>query len=244
MNLKKTDRDLLAIDFTTLFVETPEGRIARENDPDRSPGPRFWLAGCATGNIIGFRHDVADDVAGEITALAASEPAFAAPDDLPVHLPRYERVLASTERELGLVYDLPHRLEMPDGMTLVTSGSASGERFLEDVAAKGMPENLVGLKMRRPEDLWAPWAMLMVDGEVASIAFAARLSALGAELGLDTVPHFRGKGLAAIATAAWTRLPELAARQLFYSADQSNGPSLRVVARLGLRLIGASLRLT
>jgi hypothetical protein len=31
---------------------------------------------------------------------------------------------------------------------------------------------------------------------------------------------------------------------LFYSTDQSNSSSQRVVARLGLRFLGASLRLT
>jgi hypothetical protein len=58
------DDGLLAIDFRTLFVLAPGGRIERENDPDHSPGPRFWLAGCASGNVSGDRFDVSEGVAG------------------------------------------------------------------------------------------------------------------------------------------------------------------------------------
>jgi predicted GNAT family acetyltransferase len=76
------------------------------------------------------------------------------------------------------------------------------------------------------------------------VAFAARLSKAGACLGVVTVPAFRGKGYAAAVTAEWSRLPSLKSRALFYSTDQSNTSSQRVVARLGLRFLGASLRLT
>jgi RimJ/RimL family protein N-acetyltransferase len=101
------------------------------------------------------------------------------------------------------------------------------------VAKDGMPQNLVDLRMRVPEDLWAPWVILMAEGEVASMAFAARISDDGAELGLATVPKFRGRGLARLVTAAWTNLPELAMRRLFYGADHDNVASHRVITQLG-----------
>jgi RimJ/RimL family protein N-acetyltransferase len=90
-------------------------------------------------------------------------------------------------------------------------------------------------------DFWDPWCVALQDGEVASVAFAARLSETGASLGLATQPEFRGKGYAAAATAGWTRAPALRSRALFYGTDPTNISSRRVAARLGLRFLGASL---
>jgi predicted GNAT family acetyltransferase len=58
-----------------------------------------------------------------------------------------------------------------------------------------------------------------------------------------TVPEFRARGFAAAAPAAWSRLPSLAGRALFYSTQTTNLSSQRVTARLGLRLIGGSVSL-
>jgi hypothetical protein len=71
-----SDIELLSIQFQTLFLTTGSGRIERENDPDHSPGPRLWLAGCASGNVAGLRSDVMEDLAAEIMALVVKEPPF------------------------------------------------------------------------------------------------------------------------------------------------------------------------
>jgi hypothetical protein len=59
----------------------------------------------------------------------------------------------------------------------------------------GMPDGLAELGFRSTSDLWRPWCMARVDGDVASIAFAARISEVGAELGVATVKALRGRGL-------------------------------------------------
>lgn len=243
-----TDLDLLHLEGRTLFVLTPEGRIARENDPDRSPGPKFWLAGSAQGNAARLHHSVADAVAAEIATLAAGEPPFHAPGTLPRFIERYASLLsdagAPPEMSRGLIHDLPHGLAYANEARLITSDSEAGACFVAAVEKHGMPENLIALRMREVKDLWAPWVILMADGEVAAMAFAARLAEEGAELGLVTVPKFRGRGFAGVAAAAWTNLPELQNRRLFYGADQDNLASQRVIAKLSLRRIGISLRLT
>src|SRR5689334_16696461 len=110
-----TDLDLLQLEGRTLFVLTAQGLILRENDPDRSPGPKFWLAGSAEGNAVLLHQSVAPDIAAAIETLAAAEPPFHAPATLPRFIARYEELLATqgapVERSRELVCALPHRLD-------------------------------------------------------------------------------------------------------------------------------------
>ena len=239
---------LLAIQLRTLFILTGTCRIERENDPDRSPGPRLWLAGCASGNVAAVRCDVADDVAADIAALAVAEPPFTAWNSPPRYLDRYVDLLSRDapvpQKTLGLIYKLPHRLQHESHVELIDDDSQEGRRVHEFLLTHGMPDGLAELGFRSPSDLWRPWCMARVGADVASVAFAARISEVGAELGVATVKALRGRGYAAAAVAGWSGLPTLQSRELFYSTDGSNVSSLRVVARLGLRSLGASLRLS
>lgn len=236
----------LTTDFHTLFRLDDIGRIERQNDPDRSPGPRFWLGGCAAGNVWGIGAGVPDDVAGELEARAAEEPPFVHPA-LPRHLDRYLSVLASDAeveaQVFGLIYELPHQLPRVAGVDLVDGESAEGQALLRSLRDDGMPRGLHEAGFLTPADFWPPWCAARVDGEIASIAFAARLSEVGAELGVTTAEAFRGHGMAAAATAGSSRLASLRSRTLFYSTTRDNVSSQRVTARLGLRLRGASLRI-
>lgn len=240
---------LVDIEYRTLFVVTDKGRIERENDPDHSPGPRFWLAGCKSGNVLGVHVDVADDVVTEIEALAASEPPFTDLNSPPKYADRYVELLAQDDpvpprRTFGLVYRLPNSVQYGSRAILVGSDSDEGRRLREALSAKGIPERWAELGFKNVTDLWPPWCAAIIDGKIASIAFTARLSAVGAELGVATARAFRGQGFAVAATSGWSRLPTLCSRALFYSTDQTNISSQRVAARLGLRLLGASLRLS
>lgn len=107
-----------------------------------------------------------------------------------------------------------------------------------------MPAGLVELGFQDAAELWEPWCVATQEGQAASVAFAARLSEEGAEVGVATVRGLRGRGYATAAVAAWSHMSRLAGHELFYSADRENRSSRRVVARLGLRVIGASLRVS
>jgi RimJ/RimL family protein N-acetyltransferase len=239
---------LLAIQLRTLFILTGVGQIERENDPDCSAGPRFWFAGCASGNVIAVRRDVSDGVVAEILALAVAEPPFTAWNRPPRYLDRYVDLLSRdapiSERTLGLIYELPHRLGYRRDVELIDDQSNEGRCVHEALLRHRMPDGLVELGFRCGSDLWRPWCMARVDGDVVSVAFTARISEVGAELGIATVKAFRGRGYGAAAVAGWSRLPTLQSRQLFCSTNASNVSSQRVVARLGLRSLGASLRLS
>ena len=238
--------DWLKTDYRTLFRLTGEGRIERENDPDNSPGPLFWLAGCDEGNIFGLHADLRPDIAAELENLAKDEPPLLHPAK-PRHLERYLSILGShspAAHNFGLIYELPNGLPYETDARLVGSDSEEGRAFARSLSVTGLPKGLRELGFHGVDDLWQPWCAAIVGDEIASIAFAARLSDVGAELGLVTAKAFREQGLAAAATAGWSRLPSLRSRTLFSSTDRDNISSQRVAARLGLRLYGTSLRIS
>ena len=149
------------------------------------------------------------------------------------------------QRSAGLIYSFPNHLEYEHDVTLISSDTPEGDRFLAGLAAdRAMPQTLMALGFLAATEIWAPWCIALHHGEVASIGMTARISPAGAEAGVITVPALRGRGFAAAAVAGWASLPSLHLRALFYSADRTNISSQRVAERLGLRFIGASLRLT
>ncbi|RMC31353.1 GNAT family N-acetyltransferase [Paracoccus alkanivorans] len=225
----------------TLFV-LDNGRIRRENDPDRSAGPRFWLAGCRSGNIVSIGAEVNDDVAAEVASIAKLEVPFGDVGGRLRYHERYNALLCPATVEYGLVYRLPHSLPLASSAVLIESESERGKGLYEDLAVNGMPQGMIDLGFRRASDLWPPWCAVMVNDEVASIAFAARISEVGAELGLATAKAYRGRGLALAAVAAWSSLAPLQKRHLFYSTDRSNTSSRKVASKLGLPFVGNSVR--
>jgi hypothetical protein len=243
-----SDAELLAIQFQTVFVLERPGRILTTNDPDRSPAPRFALFGCASGNIYGVRADMAASIATQLMDLAGSEPPFCNQVGAPRHLDRYIDLLSRTapvsRPHLEMSYVLPNDIAYQHDVRLICSNSPERQELRATLATKGMPSGLAEMGFTDVSAFWDPWCVALHDAEVASVAFAARLSETGASLGLATSPGLRGRGYAAAATAGWARMPALRSRALFYSTRQTNISSQRVVARLGLRFLGAGLALS
>jgi hypothetical protein len=243
-----SDVDWLEIDRRTLFVLTRDGHIERENDPDKSPGPRLWLARCREGSVFGIGAHLPEDVTAELISFAVDEPPFTLPISPPRHLDRYTRLVARAgavaHQSFGLIYELPHSLRYKSHARLVGGDSEEGERLRRSLSERGMSQGLSELGFRGVADFWPPWCAAVVNGTIVSIAFAARISKVGAELGVTTLKAFRGRGFAAAATAGWSSLSSLQSRALFYSTDQRNISSQGVARRLGLRLRAASLRIT
>lgn len=236
------DLELLRWQFSTLFHANGEGRILGENDPDASPGPLLWLAGCADGNVYGVHERFSAETGAELTALLADEPPLLADEAMPRHLERY-RQLTGGHASFGLVLELPHDL-VSASFEMVASHTEAGRDLTERFAAGDIPPELFALGFRSATDLWEPWCAVLYRGQPVALAFAARLSGVGSELGLVTAPSHRGRGYGKAAAAAWSRLPELANRALFYGTDRTNEASRGVAASLGLRLIGSNLRLS
>jgi GNAT superfamily N-acetyltransferase len=180
--------------------------------------------------------------------LAASEPPFFDQLGTPRHLDRYIELLSYdalvSQPALEMNYVLPNDIAYEHDVRLICSDSLEGQELLATLAIKGMPAGLAKMRFADVSDFWDPWCVAMHDADVASVAFAARLSEMGACLGLVTSPERRGRGYAAAATAGWARTPALRTRALFYSTSRTNISSRQVIARLGLRFLGSILGLS
>jgi RimJ/RimL family protein N-acetyltransferase len=220
----------------TLFASTTAGRIDYETDPKKSPGPRMWLAGGASGNVVRYRRDVSDETVQELDALVAEEIPLQHPESTPVHLSEYvdllSREMPVQQESLGMIYRFPDELAYEHDVTLVRSETAEGDELLGRLA----PE--------RARGIWAPWCIALHEGEVATVAMTARIGPRGAEAGVYTDEELRGRGYATAATAGWASLASLRGRILVYSTQRRNVSSQRVADRLGLRFVGSTLRLT
>jgi len=250
------DLKLLHIDVETLFATSSSGRIERQNDPDRSPAPRLYFAGCPQGNIARVRHDVDEQIAAQLLAISASESPWRDPWVLPQCLGKLFDVLSNNPPfatgpasrtplnvGTGVIYQLPKHMKYEHPATIVRGDSAEGEQMLDRFAEEGMPQAMLDAGFKSIGDLWEPWCIAIEGNEVAAIAFAARRGEKGAEIGVYTFPKFRSRGFAAAVTASWSSMASLNGHALFYSTSRSNRSSQRVAARLGLRMIGASVNI-
>jgi ribosomal protein S18 acetylase RimI-like enzyme len=232
----------LRIQRETGFQLDARGRLVGLNSLEDLEPPRFVLAGCAAGNLASVSAALDEATAAELLGLAAAEPPFCPPAAAPLHLRRYLEILGAAEAEIELDHEMEPGLPPRDvEARLVASDTAEGEALLASLRRGGMPAGLLDMGFVDVDEFWAPWCAMLVRGETASIAFAARLSPVGSAAGVATAPAFRGRGLAAAAVAAWTRLPALQGRRLFYSTRLSNRASRAVVAQLGLAPFGLTL---
>jgi hypothetical protein len=198
-------------------------------------------------SVAWLRHDVSETTARTIQGLAAQEPELRHSYSVPVHLDDYVRLLAAEAPvyrcEMGLNWTLPDRLDYEHPAELVGSNTPTGDRLVAGLIERRMPKALVGMGFVDVGEFWAPWCVALDGDEIAAIAFTVGVGPSSAEVGVATMPRFRGCSFAAAATAGWASLPAHSGRTLFYGTQRTNVSSQRVTQRLGLRFIGASLNI-
>lgn len=240
-----SDRALLALQAHTLFEISPRLRMLRSLDPDQSPPPRFYMAGCAEGWVGYVREEIDDAQARALDALIRREPPVHAPGATPRFAEEYREVLgadALTDHNYGPVHRLPRGLSFACEAQIVREGSAEGVALVERITREGMPRGLVEAGFVDLSHFWSPWCVAMAGGDIAAIAFCVRDGLMAREVGVYTVDGYRGRGLAAAVTAAWSGMhPRHAV--LFYSTHRDNLSSQRVIARLRLPFLGESMRI-
>jgi GNAT superfamily N-acetyltransferase len=114
----------------------------------------------------------------------------------------------------------------------------------EDAAIRITEDNadllLGGLDEWRPDvaaDL--PMAIMVSDGRAVSICATVHASATAHTAGVETLPAYRGRGLAVQAVAAWARMVQSLGATPFYATTFDNIASLSLASRLDLRLVGS-----
>ncbi|MGW4797326.1 GNAT family N-acetyltransferase [Nonomuraea sp. NPDC004297] len=219
------------------------GVIWRLDERGRLPGPeRMVIGAAADGMVAAVAHDVPGETAAQVLALVArSVPP--PPGGPPAVLDDCRRLLGGPELRVtgGPSYQVIPPVRWGGAVQVLTSDAAEHVRLVRSlprpaVWAAGEWAALLG------GGAGAPWAMVAADGQVVSVCHTARLTPLGAEAGTWTSPAYRGRGLAAAATARWSAL--LPGIRLFYSTSADNHSSRRVARRLGLRTLGWIWHLT
>ncbi|MEI9990730.1 MAG: hypothetical protein WDM86_11885 [Rhizomicrobium sp.] len=237
-------RALLALHAATRFRLTQGRRIAGENDPDGAIAPRLYMSGCEEGWIGYLREDFDEAAARAFDELVLREPPVRAPGAVPRFADAYREIVDTDElltaHNYGPIHRLPRGTPWPGEATIVRSGTSDGAALRARLQSEGMPQGMIDVGFADPSHLWEPWCAVLVEGEVASVAFAARKGLLAADVGVFTLEAYRGRGLAGAVTAAWsTLLPRHPV--LFYSTHRDNAASQRVIAKLGLPFVGESL---
>jgi hypothetical protein len=235
-----TDLQLLELEIETQWPSSNTKRLIGER------APLMVLGVTAQGWTSAYGTDVSDPLGAKLDAAVAANPPTSVPRDQPESLARcrelLKRLAGAAEISGG-----PSYLIQPS-----TRFGPSGRIVRSTDGETALLETQDCLRLNWPADEWdhllrgalGPWAMAVVDDEVASICHSARLTDRGAEAGVWTAPDFRGRGLAASATAAWAGLLEGTGRHLFYSTLAGNLSSQRVAQRLRLQPIGWMWKIT
>jgi len=238
-------RALLALQAQTLFEISPRLRLVRGRDPDGSAVPRLYMAGSTDGWVAYVRDDVDDAQARAIGEMIRQEPPVTAPGATPRFAEQYRELLGGeplTAHNFGPVHRLPRGTRSASDATIVREGSAEGDVLVERIWREGMPDALLDAGFTDLSHFWSPWCAAVLDGEIAAIAFCARDGLMAREIGVYTIGFYRGRGLGAAVTAAWSAMhPRHPV--LFYSTHRDNRSSRRVIERLKLPWLGESFRL-
>jgi hypothetical protein len=250
------DLDLLRLDAAAALWLTPAGRIggAHGHPPgpwptspggEAGPGPRFFFSGCRAGNLVHLGGALADDDAHQLRELAGAAPPWFDADVRPRGL---EAIMELLSRDAPadlvgpeVVFQLPHKVAFDHPADVVRCDSDAGRALVAALEGDGMPHALIDAGFLALDDFWWPWCVVMEAGQIAAMAFATRLCAASAEIGVYAFPQYRRRGCAAAATAAWSSLACLEGRALIYATRATNHASRHVAARLGLPAIGARL---
>ncbi len=210
----KSARELIELQLAALVACDARGRATFWEDGRGTRAPWVLLGRTAEGCAWRLSAELPDDLAGELEALLAAEPAsgdFESEPRCAAQLRRLLRAQVGIGREWrGPAFALPEALPDPGDVEV-------------DVA-----------RLRA----------VVREGDVeASSCECARLTPEVAEAGVETHPDHRRRGLATRVVGAWARAVRASGRLPLYSTDWSNAGSRAVAHKLGARLYGEDFHL-
>jgi hypothetical protein len=229
-SLAETDFALAQQRVDALFTRDSQGDLLTLNElepvPPPTPAPRIYLGVTAGGIVRAYRPDVpaAHRVAIDQLCMDVAPPADSRDEllsalraVLPAHSPS-----SSWEISSGPAFVFPGVMRLSADALAIEPGHA-------ELLAKHFPFTATWLSER-----WPCYAVV-VDGRAVSICYSARRTAVVAEAGVDTAEAFRGRGYAALVTAAWADAIRVAGITPVYSTSDENLASRAVARKLGLR---------
>ncbi len=226
----ETDFALAQLRVDALFTRDSQGDLLTLNElepvPPPTPAPHIYLGLTAGGIVRAYRPDVPAALRVAIEQLC-EETAPLAHSRNEV-LPGLRAILAAhgsgEERKLstGPAYVFPGTLRVSGDVTRIEPGQ-------EALLVADFPFTASWLRER-----WPCYAVV-IDGRAVSICYSARRTSDVAEAGVDTAEGFRGRGYAALVTAAWADAIHVAGITPVYSTSADNHASQAVARKLGLR---------
>lgn len=232
-----TDLELMHIHLRALFTHNAQSRLLFINEPDGGivPAPRLFLGRTKLGNVWRFRTDLPEGVIEELDSLCADEPSMDREFDAPPrHAASYLRLLEK-HGPVVKVSSGPAYCFREDALSTkraVALNQNDGERLL------GGFEDLIS---ELPN--WQPFVALFDDNRAVSVCRSVRITTEAHEAGVETLPDFRGKGLAPSVTANWAERVKVLGAVPLYSASWTNRASLAVARKLGLSYYGSDFHI-
>jgi GNAT acetyltransferase-like protein len=220
---------LIEIQLDVLFTRTARGELLVTRDPSPRPAPRVFLGRSADANVWAVHRDVDSATKVELARVLSAEPRLLGTDFArgPECSARVRGLLSPAAVEFrGPAYVLSEELPRDDRAREITAGESSEWRE----AFPWLTKEFAAV---------APVVIAFEAGQPAAICHSARgLSTAAAEAGVETVEHFRGRGLATAAVACWARAVQRRGRFALYSTSWENKASQAVARRLSARLYG------
>lgn len=240
---ERSDLEWMELHARALYTHDEHGRIAESNEPriHRAPAPWFYLGRTRHGSLWRFRGGLAVDAVRELARLAAAEPWAEDVERDPERLDPMLQLLGERVR-INSVWrgpafrfpdPLPDQAEPEKDPGPVVSLAPADATRLED-----FPVLVEALAERLP-------CTAALDGErVVSVCYCASSPASDSpavEAGVDTLPGFRGRGLAPRVVAAWAEALRAQGWLPLYSTSWENRASRAVARKLRLILVGSDL---
>jgi hypothetical protein len=213
----------MRIEVEVCWTRDATGRLVASRVPEGAwAAPALLVASSGDDYAAYLSADLPSEIAGAVGGVDART---GTPVNAIEMQSRVERIVGPCTVGGGPSYVVPNGTTFPADTAIETSHAADAE------ALRGrMPDEDV-------DGTYGPWAIAVVDDEVAAMCCTVREHDGAVEAGLWTYAPFRGRGLAAAVTAAWASLhaPHVIC---FYSTAYTNASSQRVTQRLALPQIG------
>lgn len=228
-------RPLIESQLAVLLERDAQGRLVATRDPVARPAPRLFLGRSAEGNVWATRRDVDRETADALSRLCAAEPLLGIPsrECVPACRERALRLLGPMEAEYrGPCYVLPAEPARDGRAREIAPHEAA-------IWATAFPWLAAEYPAVRPV------VIAFEQREPAAICCAPRgVTRQAAEAGVETLPPFRGRGLATAAVACWAAAVRRMGRIALYSTSWENAASQAVAGHLAGRLYGENWHVT